>query len=332
MSDALADPWSRLSDVGAARRGEFRVTEAGVASAEGGSLYALDHKGLRHLLIPIRLGVPVEADERSSGVHIVGRTLEDGRGEANFVDVACLKPHLGEVFGHLAQEVLEGLSADPGRPAAAARRALNRWRELLERERTGILTQSEMIGLFGELLILERLSRRNPEAVRIWMGPTGARFDFQRGPLGVEVKTTTSLQQRLVRIHGVDQLDVPPGSELHLAVVSVEVVNNAGESIPDVVARIRSQGVDALEFSSRLGSAGYSDHDAPYYARIRFAVRAEAVYKVDPDFPRITRASLVGGNLPAGVTDLQYTVDLTSPPPAPLSSEQAQQLWAVLAE
>lgn len=331
MSGSQPVSWDGLSHEGSIRRGEFRVKDSGVAASAGNALLALDNYNLRHLLIPIRAGVVVEVDDRSSGVHILGRRLVDDTGETSFVDVACLKPHLVEIFAHLVTEILETLPADPGRPAAVARRVLNRWRELLERDRPGLLSEEELIGLFGELCVLRRIAERSATATSAWAGPTGARFDFQRGALCLEVKTTSSRARTLAHIHGVDQLEAPPTLELFVVVVTVEAMKGAGHSVPDLLMELGSLGLDALELSAKLHAIGYSSHDAPYYADQRFSVRSVQYFHVDASFPRIVRASFVGGDLPAAVENLRYTIDLTSPPPQPLDLAAIDRLLFALA-
>lgn len=331
MSSSLSASWAVLSQEGGVKKDEFRVMDSGVAVVEGPALLAVDSRGFRHLLIPIRAGVHIEADVRSSGVHIVGRELIDAAGRASFVDVACRKPHLAEIFTLLAAEVLETLPTDPGRPATVARRVLNRWRELLERERPGVLSEAGLTGLFGELWILKRLAERSAGAAAVWAGPTGARFDFQRGRICLEVKTTTSLQRRLVHIHGIEQLDPPTASDLFLAVLTVERVKDAGLSVPELVLALRALGLDALELSSKLHAIGYSEHDEPHYSDRQLAVRSEVYFHVDASFPRLVRSSLVGGALPAGVGDVRYSIDLTSPPPTPIDTGAAARLLEQLA-
>jgi hypothetical protein len=121
----------------------------------------------------------------------------------------------------------------------------------------------------------------------------------------------------------VEQLEPPPGVELFLAVLTAEHTPGAGDSVPALVARVRAHGVDGHAFTALLREAGYDDHDAPFYDDRRFTVRSHAVYRVDASFPRIVPASFVSGGLPEHVGELRYTIDLTTPPPHPLSPADA---------
>ena len=331
MSSESVAAWKALSAGGTPTHGEFRVFVSDVAAAEGKALYALDAQGLRHLLIPVREGVRIEADDRSNGVHVIPRVLLDGAAASHFVDIACRKPHLAEVFSHLVDEVIEELRREPGRPASTARRVLNRWRELIEREIPNLLSEERLLGLFGELHILRRLAEETSDAVAMWTGPLGSRFDFQRYTRALEVKTVAAGTDTSVHIHGVDQLEPPPGGTLHLWVLSVERRSATGESIPALIARIRERGVDALALSSKLHSAGYAEHDELHYAEVLFSVLGEQVFRVDSAFPRIVRESFNAGDLPPRVGSLRYTIDLTSPPPVPLGEAYAYELLKQMA-
>ena len=49
-----------------------------------------------------------------------------------------------------------------------------------------------------------------------------------------------------------------------------------------------------------------------------FLVHEILLYRVDQDFPTVTPSSFKGDVLPAGITKISYTVDLTGLTPTPL--------------
>lgn len=322
--------WTQISLAGAPTRGEFRVFESSIRSSQGPALFALDSSGRRHLLIPVAKSARGESDQRSSGVHVLLRDLVDKTEHTTFVDIVCLKPHLDAVFDHLIDEVLDELVADPGRPLTVARKVLNRWREFLERERPGLLSEQELLGLFGELYVLWELCTLAPVAVQTWRGPSASRHDFQSGSVALETKTTTSRGAALVTIHGVDQLSPPEGGKLYLIVIFVEQTPNAGKSLPDLVTDLHNLGVDGLELSNKLTAVGYAEEDSGEYAAVTFSFRSKGVYEVDDTFPRIIRSSFTKGDLPARVTDLRYVIDVSPPSPVPLDSAAVSAVYASL--
>lgn len=331
MSLTSGDAWRTLAEGTSPTRGEFQVFETSTSSAEGPVLLALDGNGFRHVLIPIRNGSVFEPDQRSNGVHILGRVLIDHGAESSFVDVVCRKEHLSEVFGYLADEILHALESEPGRAATVAKRVLNRWRELIERDRPTLLSREALAGLFGELWLLRQLARESASALKSWTGPLGARFDFQAGATAVEVKTSLSRHALLVQIHGIDQLDPPPDQALYLLVVAVEAPVSAGTSVPSIVEQIRELGIDVLEFSSKLHAVGYAAEDASYYEETRFLVASEHTFHVDDAFPRIVQRSFLQGKMPDRVRNLSYSLDLSAAPPSPISVDDAKQVWRRLA-
>src|SRR5207245_332372 len=158
-------------------------------------------------------------------------------------------------------------------PGGVAKRVLNRWRELIERERPGLLGTEELAGLFGELWVLAQLANESPSAIEGWTGPLGARFDFQRATTALEVKTSLSRNSTVVHIHGLDQLDPAPDQALYLTVLSIES-QAAGLSVPSLVRQIQERGVDALALATRLRAAGYVTENSGYYEDLAFLVRA----------------------------------------------------------
>ena len=72
---------------------------------------------------------------------------------------------------------------------------LRRWRELLKVRRDKRLSDAQVIGLFGELLLLRDIFLKNLpplEAVAAWRGPHGDEQDFLFGDWLIELKTQLS--------------------------------------------------------------------------------------------------------------------------------------------
>src|SRR5699024_11964800 len=78
------------------------------------------------------------------------------------------------------------------------------------------MDRNRVIGIFGELTILERLARRDPQsALSAWQGRNGARHDFVRTN-ALEVKTFGGSGSPAVTIHGESQLEPPLKAQVHL--------------------------------------------------------------------------------------------------------------------
>jgi hypothetical protein len=292
----------------------------------------IDHQGQRHLLIPATSGARLLEDRRSSGVHLLSAEWGDENTRRRFVDLVCLKPHLNGLFDLIIFEVVSALEGAHGQADRICLAVLNQWRELLSRDSLPMPERSAVIGLFGELLILRRLAHFNPLVLPIWTGPDGGRFDFYAGGQALEVKTTLRRQGVVLTIHGHDQLEIPQGGSLHVAVLLVEETPTGGENLRSLVEAISNAGVSRVDIYRKLARLGFTPDILSLLDDQRFKLSERRVYRVDDAFPRITAESFVGAGLPRGVTSIIYTIDLSVPPPHPLIEADAEAVIAALAE
>ncbi len=131
------------------------------------------------------------------------------------------------------------------------------------------------------------------------------------------MKTTAAKQPQSVRITSERQLDVTGVGQLFLHVVVVDErevspdTNAPGQSLVGIVAEIRSavtgDPIALAEFNDRLLDAGWLDSQAGRYEGRRWTVRHEITYRVSEGFPRLTER-----NLPAGVGDVNYALNLAA--------------------
>ena len=142
--------------------------------------------------------------------------------------------------------------------------ALDAFRGLLARAPR--LSEDQEIGLFGELVALDRLidGVGETEALAAWLGPRAEEHDFVLGEADVEVKTTRS-ERRIHVIHGLGQLTPTPGRLLHLMSVQVTGAGAAGngETLPELIERIRRRlRSGRTDFDDRLTDCGWEDAQA----------------------------------------------------------------------
>lgn len=265
-----------------------------------------DHVGLIHLMVPLPEGrdefdVPLGQLLKAKWV----ATRDDGA-QRVWLDVACTESRLLRTFLSLVGEMLDR-AEDSGRHSLdELREVLGSWRQALARIR-GAEDHRRAIGLYGELVILERLARLDPQtALSSWRGEEGYRHDFARGN-ALEVKTFTGTGAPVVTIHGQRQLDAPDGGELHL--VALRVVESAsGETLAELAGRIREHGIPSGEL------AGALDEDAPLLEDgRRFLVEEIFLHAVKEDFPGI-RASRLDPQILLGVGAVSFELSLDACP------------------
>jgi hypothetical protein len=288
----------------------FRTATSGVDTTRGPVLIGVRDTGARHLLVPIDPRHTLQEDVDGRAVTLRRQELEDDTSFRVCASLALADDRLGDLFTALCVEVLTRIAATPDRAVMALRKTLTDWRSLLSGTRR-TLTPSELAGLYGELTVLLALLARDPGAVAFWTGPFRSRQDFHRAGIALEVKSTTSVESRRVRIHGLGQLDSGNG---RLLLTWLRLRTDRGRAVPDLVDEILHATDDESTFQSALREFGYQSTEREVYSRRVFEVVEQRTYEVGPGFPRLTSAGLVGDATLAGLANIDYDVDLDSAP------------------
>jgi hypothetical protein len=289
--------------------GESASTLLGPSGRLRDAILVKDHVGLVHLMTRLpegreRFDVPLGRVLRATWVE-----TESGDGTAVGLDIACLDSRLIRTFLSLVGEMLDR-SDMSGRPCIdELTEVLESWRAALARARNA-MDRNRIVGIFGELAVLEQLARKDPQAaLAAWAGRRGARHDFARTN-ALEVKTLTGSGSPAVTIHGESQLDPPTDAQLHL--VAFRVVDSAsGESVEELTDRIAAHGVPREEILRALGDDAPGQEDR----HRRFEIEETRLHVVEDDFPGI-RATRLDASALRGVSELSYRLTLDSCPGA----------------
>ena len=288
----------------------FRTASSGVETSRGPVLVGVRDTGARHLLVPIDPRHTLQEDVDGRAVTLRRQELEDETSFRVYAALALADDRFGDLFTALCAEVLARIAATPDRAVTALRRTLVDWRSLLSGSRR-TLTPSELAGLYGELTVLLAMLARDLGAVAFWTGPFRSRQDFHRANVALEVKSTTSVESRTVRIHGLGQLD---GGDDRLLLTWLKLRADRGRSVPDLIDAILQLTDDETAFLSALHALGYQESEREIYSRRVFEVEEQRTYDVGPGFPRLTPAGLVADATLAGLGNVDYDVDLDSAP------------------
>jgi hypothetical protein len=147
-----------------------------------------------------------------------------------------------------------------------------------------------------------------------WRGPLGARHDFEWPGKSVEVKATASTRGRVHRINGLDQLVPPEKGKLLFFSLRLREEGGATNTLSGLIASCRAlleADAEALSgFEAALVQVGYSPVHDEEYAKIRFRVVDEELFRVTDNFPRVTQSSFAGG-VPFGVDRIEYEINLS---------------------
>jgi hypothetical protein len=334
LRELVETRWRALGAERTTTARRLRVAQLPVVTHQGSLAAAVDHSGHRHLLVPVQSNRRVRPGLDGPVLELRRRPLEDEGTFQVYADLACHNPDLNDLFTGLCIDVLNETGKHLNNPVKALYRVLDRWKTLFATDRPP-LGPEQLAGLFGELLVLERLLRLDSGAHRLWLGPKGHRHDFSNGTLAVEVKSTTQDSGRRVRIHGLDQLDAPVGGHLHLARFRLlrTAESEAGIGMLSLVDRVLRLCDDEPALLGLLGEAGYRAVDAVRYRDVRFVVDDETWYPVTDEFPRLTARTLSEAGLAAPVHDVEYSVEIATSTPAALSADQlADVLEPIVAE
>jgi hypothetical protein len=319
----LAAGWATLESESTSGEHRLRISPLPVDTAQGPLVAAVDHDGYRHLLIPVDANRKIRPGIDGPVLHLVKRPLEDEVSYQTYADLGCLRHDLRDLFSDLCLDILITARQAPENPVKALYGVLDKWKALFQTQSTP-LNPTQIAGLFGELLVLTRLLERDPSAHRLWAGPTGHRHDFSAATSALEVKTSTAVEGRRPRIHGLDQLAAPARGDLWLTWFRLgrATTPGVGTGFVELIGQALSLCDDERALLTLLSQAGYRPIDADRYQGAVFVVREERWYQVGNGFPCLTREMLVEAGITVSVEDVEYTIDLSTEFPPPLRHAQ----------
>lgn len=221
------------------------------------------------------------------------------------------------LFAAICDEMVKGLASGKD-PSELISDVAQRWRDLLAISNTDEATLSQILGMFGELLVLDSLiADIAPNlALAAWVGVDKARHDFEFSKNAFEIKTSRVLNRTVAQIHGVQQLATSPNTDLVLCHVQLEW-SPEGFNLMDLVENIRKKLPESLavDFDNKLGLAKFTEIRLANSAPYRFKIVRCALFSVNDSFPKITRAELVRlGSVDTHLTSLNYGLSLDGLP------------------
>lgn len=291
-------------------QGKFRVRESGVVCHAGPVLHAVDYKGNASLMVPLESLTAAHLDWATKALAMQCKELDVEGRLTPFLVLQCLDPKLQDQFGLMSDDILEAIESEPDKALKVAVATIDRWRQLFEHERVGLLGPAQLAGLMAELIVLHRLVMiHGPKAVMAWQGPDGGRHDFVFAEASLEVKATMNHNNMIVAIHGARQLQSPDTGGLYLWAFQLERTPT-GESVPEQIHALIRAGVPRLQLLTKLAEVGYQDTDSSAYESLKFQPLADRTFLVSADFPRITPETLRPQGMIDKLSNVSYSVDL----------------------
>ena len=232
-----------------------------------------------------------------------------------FIDLECGLAGFAGEFTEIVREISALILVDKTDPEIAVNRTVATWQAFWGAEKKQLMTDEEQIGLYCELIVLQRLCRINAaSALQAWKGPLKEKHDFQFTEWSFEVKATRRDRHMHV-ISGIDQLDPLAGK--HLALISFLISLSDNQKAVSLSGLIRTieYGVLADQFdlvpmfNELLNKYGYNRSRQKEYDKNRYMTYGPKLFIVDKSFPKLTPDNLKQ-SLDGRVSDVRYTVDL----------------------
>ena len=185
----------------------------------------------------------------------------------------------------------------------------HKWSDFFGNSSSALLTEPELKGLYGELVMLRwylnDMKELNADQVlTAWQGPFNRVQDFIFPAFNVEVKTKEAAEV-YVSISSEHQLEKEPGKGLLLVVVNL-VQQSDGITLQTMIAGIRTfileNGGDLSVFAGLISRSGLNFGNAGQYNSFMWKISAVAVYDCSSNvFPKI-----IPNGLMTGVTQVTY--------------------------
>lgn len=190
---------------------------------------------------------------------------------------------------------------------------LIKWQSIFERFNPVGLTSEQQRGLYGELFFLRKFLQTNSDLANVinsWVGSEKQIRDFQSGTWSVEVKTTHGNNHQKVHISSERQLDTSNIENLFLYHISLEVRQQSGETLNQIIDSILGILIDDFaalnNFKNKLLQACFFEYHRHLYESIGYFIRQEIFYKIEKEFPRIEEKDIRNG-----VGDVKYSIILS---------------------
>jgi hypothetical protein len=320
---AADEAWHQLRQGGHLSSGsEIPSLPAGVIADAGPVRYALGPAGEGRLLLPLSASERIPRIPETPTLRLKDAVYVLEGGSWRFLDLTCLVRELDGVFAEVCGEVVARISSGHAALEACVS-TLSEFRQLLLPRSQEVETEA-ICGLVGELLLLNEFLLMTPDAAGLWRGPLGERHDFRAGTLAIEVKTAGRAGSESMRISSIDQLVEPAGGSLWVVRFTIERTKGGRLTVAALFDQAIARASNAAELGQLLHRMGCPDQHSPEWNCIAFEEQESRTYSIGDGFPRIVPGSFGAGAIPAGISDVKYTVDLTTAREFLLSAEEAR--------
>lgn len=289
---------------------EIRTIPTDVITPSGRVRLALGPNEEPRVLLPLSERETLSRSGAADALSLTVSCFNHKGHSVRFIDLVCLSRDLETVFAEVVDEMLARIATGTS-CISAIESTIEDFRSLLMQSNDKEVAPNVVVGLVGELLILNRLLDLSASGWRAWSGPSGNRHDFRRGKTSLEIKATVRAGKPTIVINGLDQLELPDDGTLHLLCLVLEPVPGGSLSIFGLATSALKKSDEPDGLRSLLAAIGCEDFDKPRWNRHSFRIQSESLYEVRDGFPRLTSSMLSTGVAHAGLSAITYSVDLS---------------------
>ena len=265
----------------------------------------IDDQGRKSLVVTLKANRERVVSSKTIAVDFFKRN--DGRNSLRF---SLEDDDLRDIFYKFCEDIIEstrGSSLSDGFSSI-----VRRWETWITFfQRTALpLSESEIIGLIGEILFLQTVMVEKygtDRALEAFIGIDKAHKDFEIDNTWYEVKTIHN-GVRTVKISSIEQLDADTTGKLEIITLDQGTPGtDSNITLNSIVRQFREKlnQTQLSDFDEKLRKSNYIEDERYDDYNYLFIKRDE--YEVADDFPRI-----MSGMRPVGVTKATYEIDISA--------------------
>jgi hypothetical protein len=233
--------------------------------------------------------------------------------KTNYIVIELLETAFKDIFNDFVLSIYFRVKITAASDVAAGQllETFYKWSEFFEDSLSTRLSEEAIMGLLGEVIVLNRLMEGTDAAyindlLEAWKGPYDTGKDFILSDKDLEVKTKDAVSID-VKISSEHQLAPDPGKDLQLLIVNV-TKDNSGRSLNDLLQTSRRLIMERFGDLSILlraiGRKGLTFQNASEYDNFRFTPQDIIWYNcIATGFPR-----LIKGEIPEATNTVTYNL------------------------
>lgn len=238
---------------------------------------------------------------------------KNGTDFSSFIVIECENEGYLNNFILILKEIIETYDYSNFDIDKAVNIVISKWRYFLAAPKSNILKEDEIVGLIGELTLLNKLiDKISFDSIDYWVANNGEE-DFIFESSIIEVKSTQKDKHEHI-INGIDQLAFNPLKRKFILSIIFNKSNSSNSISLPVIISTCSDKLSSFPdkqglFYSILKKRGYDIRDEEQYFEFSYEFIRGGYFEVDESFPKLTQNELKS-SLNSRISKIRYTIDM----------------------